>query len=337
MTNSSDPVQEASSTVHRTAWQAFQTAATVTGLLQRRAGEARTLLEHGQRMDTAAAREMREQQIHGLKVAGYEARADDSARLTTARVEEISDRREHARRLADLDGEVKQALRARFDTERERRVAESEAAIERGGEIHELQKAGYLGRERRAEALFRLDEIDKQWRIFLRLRGAGIGDGLGEDTDLSEAQRWVAAFAAAQATGPLSEDHQRAADAFGERFTDDTGLNLDDLADPVTEPAPPPPDPDPGVGPDGGVGEPESAAVEEDPMRDLIVELVMAGFLDYVNGPATDDTATSADEAAHTIDGQVESVVWDTGLDEGTVPDPGGAAPGSTPGPEVAP
>lgn len=230
---SGDPVEESSQQVRQGFVQALQTAHTTAALMRGRGGESRSRAEHDQRLEHADNREARSLREHNVRVNATIFETDSKVRVNDARVDEIRGRitiNEQAQQLAQRETDARMG-RADRDLARRNRLGRQQFRHNR--KVHDAKLGAYTGRETRADELHSLDVEYKKLLIDIRRRAAGFTETLSGEGQSGEAAASAAAFAAAEAERDLSEDHARDADAYEQRFTEDTGRTATDVIDAV--------------------------------------------------------------------------------------------------------
>ncbi|MEV6338745.1 hypothetical protein AB0M12_28985 [Nocardia vinacea] len=217
---SGDPVEESSQAMRGGFVQALQTAHTTAALMRGRGGEARSKTEFEQRVRHANAKEWRSFFEHSLRVSDAVEEAGHKRELNAAKVDEVRARIERGGQAHDMEQWQKWRQIQRADTDLARR--DKAGKLERK---HETNK------ETRAVELHKLDLEYKELLIEIRRRAAGFSDTLTAQGDSGEAKASAAAFATAKAAEGLSEQHQRDADAYDERFAEDTGSNYTEFVE----------------------------------------------------------------------------------------------------------
>jgi hypothetical protein len=235
-----DPVDEGGQAVKAGFVQAMQTAAMTMNLLQRRGSESRSRQEFAQRQDDRIAEQQRKNHVHGAQIQGYIDRAQHG------RLEHWADMAIKAGRYREhlLEMQVKNA-RLQHDQDRADRAKDSdEATEERRDKVHGLQVRALRGEYNRKDAIHtqqlrrydkqiaqdrRLHDLKVEYQQLLieaRKRALGLTETL-TDTDPGTARAHAASagWAAAEATADLSDDHRAHADAWAERYGEDTGNN----------------------------------------------------------------------------------------------------------------
>ncbi|MFC9432448.1 hypothetical protein [Nocardia sp. NPDC057030] len=212
---SEDPVEQGGRAMQQSFMQAMQTAAMVSGLFGRRAGEARSQTEFLQRMRVGESREQRSAFEHWLRVQKNLAINPLEVALAQAKIDEVEQR---------IEGH-KEELRA------------TTAKIDRADkDLKRREKADKLARSHKNE-LHNLDKEYKNLLIQIRRRAAGLTDTLtGHSGKDGVAGASSAAYAAAQASAGLSEENAEAGQAFDRRFAEDTGVDPDDFIDAAVVP-----------------------------------------------------------------------------------------------------
>ncbi|MDN2496520.1 hypothetical protein FHY52_07395 [Nocardia nova] len=233
-----DPVDEGGQAVKAGFVQAMQTAAMTMNLLQRRGSESRSRQEFAQRQDDRIAEQQRKNHVHGAQIQGYIDRAQHG------RLEHWADMAIKAGRYREhmLEMQVKNA-RLQHDQDRADRAKDSDkASEERRDKVHGLQVRALRGEYNRKDAIHtqqlrrydkqiaqdqRLHDLKVEYQKLLieaRKRALGLTETL-TDTDPGNARVHAASagWAAAEATADLSDDHLTAADAWSERYSEDTG------------------------------------------------------------------------------------------------------------------
>ncbi|WP_039804465.1 hypothetical protein [Nocardia araoensis] len=220
---SGDPVEESSQAVRQGFVQALQTAHTTAALMRGQSGHARSKAESEQRMQHADAKEHRSSVEHWVRVRNAVEAADHARDLNTARVEEVRARIERGGEQHTLEQRQKQRQIERADADLTRRNMAGSLERRQSRELHDAKITAYKNRETRANELHELDVDYKQLLIDIRRRAAGFSDTLSAHGDTGEAMASAAAFAAAKSAEDLSPQHADEAEAFAERFTEDTG------------------------------------------------------------------------------------------------------------------
>ncbi|MFF0496397.1 hypothetical protein ACFYU5_08345 [Nocardia aobensis] len=233
-----DPVDEGGQAVKAGFVQAMQTAAMTMNLLQRRGSESRSRQEFAQRQDDRIAEQQRKNHVHDAQIQGYIDRAQHG------RLEHWADMAIKAGRYREhlLEMQVKNA-RLQHDQDRADRAKDSDkASEERRDKVHGLQVRALRGEYNRKDAIHtqqlrrydkqiaqdqRLHDLKVEYQKLLieaRKRALGLTETL-TDTDPRNARAHAASAgrAAAEATADLSDDHRTAADAWAERYSEDTG------------------------------------------------------------------------------------------------------------------
>ncbi|MER7450386.1 hypothetical protein ABTW96_08865 [Nocardia beijingensis] len=201
----------------------MQTAHTTAALMRGQSGHARSKAESEQRMQHADAKEYRSSVEHWVRVRNAVEAADHARDLNTARVEEVRARIERGGEQHTLEQRQKQRQIERADAELTRRNMAGSLERRQSRELHNAKITAYTNRETRANELHELDVEYKQLLIDIRRRAAGFSDTLSAHGDTGEAMASAAAFAAATSAEDLSPQHADEAEAFAERFTEDTG------------------------------------------------------------------------------------------------------------------
>ncbi|WP_280503277.1 hypothetical protein [Nocardia farcinica] len=230
---SGDPVEESSQHVRQGFVQALQTAHTTAALMRGRGGDGRSRAEHEQRLEHAGNREARSMWEHSVRVNATIAETNSKVRVNDARVEEIRGRitiNEDTHQLTQREAEAR-ISRADRDLARRNRLGRQQ--YRHNEQIHEAKRTAYTGREARADELHSLDVEYKQLLIEIRRRAAGFTETLSNEGEVGEAGASAAAFAAADAERDLSADHARTADAYEQRFAEDTGHTAAEIIDAV--------------------------------------------------------------------------------------------------------
>ncbi|OXR40041.1 hypothetical protein B7C42_07886 [Nocardia cerradoensis] len=233
-----DPVDEGGQAVKAGFVQAMQSAAMTMNLLQRRGSESRSRQEFAQRQDDRIAEQQRKNHVHGAQIQGYIDRAQHG------RLEHWADMAIKAGRYREhlLEMQVKNA-RLQHDQDRADRAKDSDKATEeRRDKVHGLQVRALRGEYNRKEAIHtqqlrryekqiaqdrRLHDLKVEYQQLLieaRKRALGLTETLTEtDPGAARAHAASAGWAAAEATANLSDEHRVAADAWAERYGEDTG------------------------------------------------------------------------------------------------------------------
>ncbi|MFR9773789.1 hypothetical protein [Nocardia sp. SC052] len=228
---SGDPVEESSQAVRQGFVQALQTAHTTAALMRGQSGHARSKAESEQRMQHADAKEHRSSVEHWMRVRNAVEAADHARDLNTARVEEVRARIERGGEQHTLEQRQKQRQIERADADLTRRNMAGSLERRQSRELHDAKITAYKNRETRANELHELDVDYKQLLIDIRRRAAGFSDTLSAHGDTGEAMASAAAFAAAKSAEDLSPQHADEAEAFAERFTEDTGSDPSTIID----------------------------------------------------------------------------------------------------------
>ncbi|MFI5501039.1 hypothetical protein ACIA5E_18430 [Nocardia asteroides] len=222
---SGDPVEESGQAVRQGFVQALQTAHTTSALFRSQGVDGRSRAEFEQRTAHAAAKEARSKLEHYARLSGLGAEQT----LTTTRIQEVQARITNAANVAEVDLRHKEAQITRADTDLARRVKDGELARAQSTELHQHRIAGYINRETREGELHGLDVEYKQLLIDIRRRAAGFTETLHRSDDPGgRGQAAAAQFAAADATRDLSPDAEADAQAYEERFAEDTGVHPGD-------------------------------------------------------------------------------------------------------------
>ncbi|MBY8858614.1 hypothetical protein K7711_19200 [Nocardia sp. CA2R105] len=217
MSGSGDPVEEGGQAVRTGFVQAMQTAAMTMNLLQRRGAESRSVTEFNTR-----------QGIAGLQWQGYVDRAQQGV--------ELHDLEKQVKQ-ARLDNDAAEAGRretAHESTEKRRdqlhgfHVQGQRAERNRKDTIHTKQVDGYNTRATYARHLHSLDVQYKKLLIEGRERALGFAETLAAEDDRATYTSGVstAAWAAAHSAGDLSQDYAEQAEAWDDRYTEDTGRSF---------------------------------------------------------------------------------------------------------------
>lgn len=196
-----------------------------------RGGEARSKAESEQRMRHAAGKEQRSFIEHRLRVIDAVESAGQARELNTAKVDEVRARIERGSEVHELEQQQKNRQMERADADLDRRDKAGKLERKHKIKVHRLQVDGHTNREARAVQLHELDVEYKKLLIDIRRRAAGFSDTLTAHGESGEAMASAAAFAAAKGAGELSEQHARDADAYAERFVEDTGTDYIEVID----------------------------------------------------------------------------------------------------------
>ncbi|WP_157171954.1 hypothetical protein [Nocardia higoensis] len=234
---SGDPVEESSQQVRQGFVQALQTAHTTAALMRGRGGDSRSRAEHDQRLEHADNREARSLWEHTVRVDATIAETNSKVRVNDARVEEIRGRITLNAEAHQLTQRETDARISRADRDLSRRNRLGRQQYRHNEQIHDAKREAYTGRETRADELHSLDVEYKKLLIDIRRRAAGFTETLSGEGHVGEAAASAAAFAAADAERDLSADHARAADAYEQRFAEDTGRTATDVIDAVVDSA----------------------------------------------------------------------------------------------------
>ncbi|WP_109527691.1 MULTISPECIES: hypothetical protein [Nocardia] len=238
---SGDPVEESGQALRQGAVQAFQMAHTTAALMRGRGGESRSKSEHDQRVELAAAREQRSIVEHNVRVGTAIGKAGDDHTIAKARVEEIRARIDHSQQAHELGQDETKARMSRAESDLRRRNRMGRQEYRHNEILHAAKVDAYAGRETRAGEVHALEVEYKQLLIDIRRRAAGFSDTLTSSGSVGDAAASTAAFAAANASEGLSDEHAADAAAYERRFHTDTGRDYRDIVDATLE------DPDPGT------------------------------------------------------------------------------------------
>ncbi|WP_327116500.1 hypothetical protein OHB12_04765 [Nocardia sp. NBC_01730] len=230
---SGDPVEESSQAMRNGFVQALQTAHTTAALMRGRGGESRSKSESDQRVRLADAKDRRSFIEHRLRVIDAGDSAGQTRQLNTAKVDEVRARIERGGEAHQMDQwqTWRQIQRADADLNRRNKAGKSER--KQSAEIHDAKVGAYTNREAREAKLHELDVELKQLMIKIRRRAAGFEETLTSHGESGEAMASAAAHAAAKGAEGLSEQHRRAAEAFDERFAEDTGTEHTEFIGPL--------------------------------------------------------------------------------------------------------
>ncbi len=298
---SGDPVEEGGQQMRQGFVQALQTAHTTAALMRGRGTDSRSRTEHLQRVEQADQRELRSIREHNVRVAAAIDKSTSDWRVNEARITEIKGRTTHNQEAHTL-----------AQTETKRR-------IERADELHSL------------------DVEYKQLLIGIRKRAAGFTDTLTSQGTDGETAASTAAFAAADANRDLSEEHERDADAYDQRFAEDTGHNVTEVIDAPSLPAADADavidveffdiEPDQPGGDDLGVTDPTASTEPEYPdsvapdawqrlTENLTAETRLAHAVDELIDPAPEPDLPMASAVADAVDAAVGSGTGEEPLPE---------------------
>ncbi len=200
--------------------QALQTAHTTAALMRGRGGEARSKAESEQRIRHANSKEQRSFIEHRLRVIDAVEEAGHKRELNSARVDEVRHRIERGGGAHEME-----------QWHKWRQIQRADADLDRRNKAGKLEREHQTNRETRAVELHKLDIEFKKLLIETRRRAAGFSDTLTAQGESGEAKASAAAFASAKGAEGLSEQHHRDADAFDERFVEDTGTDYTDVID----------------------------------------------------------------------------------------------------------
>lgn len=317
---SGDPLEESGQQVRQGILQAMQTAHTTAALMRGRQGESRSRDEHDQRLAHADNREARSQYEHTVRVNATRFETDSKVRVNDTRVEEIRGRMAIAGEAQQLSNRETEARMGRADQDLTRRDRLGQQQYQHNQDVHTAKVAGYEGRETRAEELHELDVEYKKLLIDIRRRAAGFTDTLSGEDDIGQSGTSAAAFAAADAERDLSEDHAVDADAFEQRFAEDTGYAFSDVIDVETVDFDFDGDPDT-TGDSGSEGEPNEITepayphhVSLDAVRGLAEELTTEIHFAHAAAALLDletDSTTPADVTAEAVDAALSDGIGD--------------------------
>ncbi|MEU6559270.1 hypothetical protein [Nocardia nova] len=305
-----DPVDEGGQAVKAGFLQAMQTAAMTSNLMQRGGAESRSRKEFAQRQADRGIEHQRKSELHARQIQGYIDRAEHG------RLEHHADMwikagkyREHLREM-----QIKDA-RLQHDQDRAERAKTSDEASERRREkLHDLNVRSARGEYNRKGALHtrqlrRYDNQIAQDRHLhalkvenqkllndARRRSLGLTETL-TDTDPGTAHVHAAAagWAAAEATADLSDSHRTDAEAWRERYAEDTGEDPRLVTD----------------------AEPDATVDMNDPVNQLAVDNTLIAHADSALRDLDTDRATGTttaatpgeDEVLDVLDGEVIDVV----------------------------
>ncbi|WP_329410765.1 hypothetical protein OG563_00320 [Nocardia vinacea] len=217
---SGDPVEESSQAMRQGFVQALQTAHTTAALMRGRGGEARSKTEFEQRVRHANAKEWRSFIEHRLRVIDAVEEAGHKSDFNSARVDEVRARIERGGQAHQME-----------QWQKWRQIQRADADLSRRNKAGKLERKHLTNREERAVELHDLDVKLKKLLIKIRRRAAGFSDTLTAHGESGEAKASAAAFAAAKAAEGLSDQHERDADAYDERFAEDTGTDYTEVVD----------------------------------------------------------------------------------------------------------
>ncbi|WP_216917952.1 hypothetical protein [Nocardia noduli] len=228
---SGDPVEESGQALRQGAVQAFQMAHTTAALMRGRGGESRSKSEHDQRVELAAARDQRSIIEHNVRVGTAIGKAGDDRAIAQARVEEIRARIGHGQKDHELGQDETKARMSRAESDLRRRNRLGRQEYRHNEALHTAKVDAYTGRETRAGEVHALDVEYKQLLIDIRRRAASFSDTLAGSGTVGDAAASTAAFAAANASEGLSDEHAADAAAYERRFHADTGRDYRDVVD----------------------------------------------------------------------------------------------------------
>ncbi|WP_249645232.1 hypothetical protein [Nocardia sputi] len=228
---SGDPVEESSQAMRQGFVQALQTAHTTAALMRGQSGHARSKAESDQRIRHADAKEHRSSVEHWVRVTNAVEAAGHARDLNSARVDEVRARIQRGDQQHTLEQRQKQRQIERADTDLARREKAGSLERRQSRELHRAKLTAYGNRETRENELHELDVEYKNMLIDIRRRAAGFSDTLSAHGDTGEAMSSAAAFAAAKGAEGLSHQHADEADAYAERFTEDTGSDPSSVID----------------------------------------------------------------------------------------------------------
>ncbi|MGN2636495.1 hypothetical protein ACTD5D_09940 [Nocardia takedensis] len=229
---SGDPVEESGQQMRQGFVQALQTAHTTAALMRGRGTDSRSATEHAQRVEQADRRELRSIREHNVRVATTIDKSRSERQVDQARITEIRGRTTHNQQAHTLAQTEARRRIERADSDLKRREKDGEQAHTHNEQIHAKKTTAYDRRETRADELHRLEVEYKQLLIDIRKRAAGFSDTLtGDGTDGAAAES-SSTFAAADANRDLSEEHERDAHAYEQRFAEDTGHDVTDVIAP---------------------------------------------------------------------------------------------------------
>ncbi|WP_280312026.1 hypothetical protein [Nocardia abscessus] len=228
---SGDPVEESSQAMRQGFVQALQTAHTTAALMRGQSGHARSKAESDQRIRHADAKEHRSSVEHWMRVTHAVEAAGHARDLNGAKVDEVRARIQRGDEQHTLEQRQKQRQIERADTDLARREKVGSLELKQSRELHRAKLTAYEKRETRADELHGLDVEYKNLLIDIRRRAAGFSDTLSAHGDTGQAMASAAAFAAAKGAEGLSEQHADEADAYAERFTEDTGSDPSSVID----------------------------------------------------------------------------------------------------------
>ncbi|MGY2087904.1 hypothetical protein [Nocardia gipuzkoensis] len=194
-------------------------------------GHARSKAESDQRIRHADAKEHRSSVEHWMRVTHAVEAAGHARDLNGAKVDEVRARIQRGDEQHTLEQRQKQRQIERADTDLARREKVGSLELKQSRELHRAKLTAYEKRETRADELHGLDVEYKNLLIDIRRRAAGFSDTLSAHGDTGQAMASAAAFAAAKGAEGLSEQHADEADAYAERFTEDTGSDPSSVID----------------------------------------------------------------------------------------------------------
>lgn len=166
-------------------------------------------------------------------------KAGDDHTIAQARVEEIRARIDHGQKNHELGQDETKARISRAESDLRRRNRLGRQEYRHNEAVHTAKVDAYTGRETRAGEVHGLEVEYKQLLIDIRRRAAGFSDTLTSSGVVGDAATSTAAFAAANASEGLSDEHAADAAAYERRFHADTGRDYRDIVDVTLE------DPDP--------------------------------------------------------------------------------------------
>ncbi|MGF6885948.1 hypothetical protein ABIA39_007539 [Nocardia sp. GAS34] len=232
-----DPVEEGGQAVRTGFIQAMQTSAMVMNLMQRRGAERRSVAEFTVRQEDRAAEQGRKTEIHTLQQQGYLDRSDQGKELHDLDVKIKQARLDHDAAEAVRRRTASENAEQRWDKLNRLQVRGLRAEHNRQDAIHKLKVQGYQARAAQGRHLHSLDVQYKKLLIDARRRSAGFTETLAEyGQDTYNTTTSVAAWASAQSAADLSDEHRTHADAYADRYAEDTGNDPREVIDAVVVP-----------------------------------------------------------------------------------------------------
>jgi len=284
-----DPVEEGGQAVRTGFIQAMQTAAMTMNLVRSHGAEGRSVTEFNSRQTAASAEQTRKAAVHDLQLQGYRDRAENAKALHDVELDIKLARRDHDVAEAARRETASANAEKRWDKLNGLQIQGHRADRNRKDAIHTHQLRGYETRAAQAAHLHSLEVELKKLRIQSVRRAQGFTETLTthSDRDTYNTTTSAAAWAGAQSAADLSDEHQMHAEAYGERYREDTGNDPEDIVEAVLVPENEPADylmaPTGTIRPQGTI---EAATVPEDELADVAESRWPSEVFESTNGLA---------------------------------------------------